>query len=56
LNLVDVEVATSWLLVPEAHCRAWVERRAGLCFHGDVAECAGVLLRKQIVARLEEGT
>lgn len=53
LNLVDVEVATSFLIAPDAGFRTWVERRTGLCFEGNVAECAGVLLRKQIVARLE---
>ncbi len=56
LNLVDVEIAVSWLLVPDAACRAWVERRAGLVFSGSAAESPGVLLRKQIVYRLAEET
>lgn len=55
LNLVDVEAADSWLLVPDPGCRAWVERRTALRFRGPVAKAEGVLLRKQIVARLEEG-
>ncbi|MDC3956913.1 DHH family phosphoesterase [Polyangium jinanense] len=53
LNLVDVEDAVSLLLVPDPTCRAWVSRRAGLHFDGPVATSPGILLRKQIVARLE---
>lgn len=53
LNLVDVEVADSWLLVPDPVFRAWVGEYAGLQFQGNSARCPGILLRKQIVARLQ---
>lgn len=56
LNLVDVEVAESWLLVPDAGLRAWVTERAGLHFQENCAHCPGILLRKQLVARLEAGS
>ncbi len=56
LNVVDVEVAISWLLVPDAGFRAWVEGRTALHFTGISAESPGILLRKQLVARLETGT
>lgn len=53
LNLVDVAETVSLLLVPDATFRAWVSRRTGLSFDGPVARSPGILLRKQIVARLE---
>lgn len=53
LNLVDVEDTLSLLVVPDPSFRAWVARRAELRFDGPVATSPGILLRKQIVARLE---
>lgn len=53
LNLVDVEAGTSALIVPDSELRAWVAEHTGLCFTGALAACPQILLRKQIVARLE---
>jgi hypothetical protein len=53
LNLVDVKEAISLLLIPDPAFRAWVSRRTGLVFDGPVTISPGILLRKQIVARLE---
>jgi manganese-dependent inorganic pyrophosphatase len=53
LNLVDVEAGISALLVPDPALRAWVAEHAGLCFTGAVAACPQIILRKQIVARLQ---
>lgn len=53
LNLVDVAEVVSLLLVPDVTFRTWVSRRCGLSFDGSVARSAGILLRKQIVARLD---
>jgi nanoRNase/pAp phosphatase (c-di-AMP/oligoRNAs hydrolase) len=53
LNLVDVEAGTSALIVPNRALRAWVADLTGLCFTGVVAACPQILLRKQIIARLE---
>lgn len=53
LNLVDVDAGTSALIVPDPALRAWVAKRGGFWFNGAVAACPQILLRKQIVARLE---
>lgn len=53
LNLVDVEAGSSVVLVPDPEMRAWVAAHAGLCFTGPLASCPQIILRKQIVARLE---
>jgi hypothetical protein len=53
LNLVDIEATVSLLLVPDAAFRAWVSRHTGLSFDGPLAISPGILLRKQIVLRLE---
>lgn len=53
LNLVDVDDAVSLLLVPNPTFRAWVAHHARLHFDGPVAVSPGILLRKQLVARLE---
>ena len=53
LNLVDVEAGTSAVLVPDPETRAWVAALAGLCFTGPLALCPQILLRKQIVARID---
>jgi len=53
LNLVDVAAGTSVVIAPDPVFRSWVATRAALCFNGDAASCPQILLRKQIVARLE---
>ena len=53
LNLVDVGAGTSAVIAPDPEFRAWVARRAALCFNGNIAVCPQILLRKQIVALLE---
>jgi manganese-dependent inorganic pyrophosphatase len=55
LNLVDVSVPASYLVAPEPAFRAWLSARAGVTFVGAVSFIPGVLLRKQLVARIEEG-
>lgn len=53
LDLVDVEAGTSFVLVPDPETRRWVAALTGLCFTGPLAVCPQIILRKQIVARLE---
>jgi manganese-dependent inorganic pyrophosphatase len=53
LNLVDVTVPASYLVVPDASFRAWISARAHVVFEGAVCFIPGVLLRKQLVARIE---
>jgi manganese-dependent inorganic pyrophosphatase len=53
LNLVDVSVPASYLVVPDASFRAWISARANVTFEGAVCFIPGVLLRKQLVARIE---
>ena len=53
LNLVDPARPSSALLVPDASFRAWIAAKTGLAFDGVEARSQTVLLRKQIVARIE---
>jgi manganese-dependent inorganic pyrophosphatase len=53
LNLVDVSVPASYLVVPDPSFRAWLSARAHVAFVGAVCFIPGVLLRKQLVARIE---
>jgi len=53
LNLVDVSVPASYLVAPDASFRAWLSARAQVEFVGAVSFIPGVLLRKQLIARIE---
>lgn len=53
LNLVDPAIPSSSLLVPDPSFRAWVSAKTGLTFDGVETRVPTVLLRKQIVARIE---
>ncbi len=53
LNLVDVSVPASYLIAPDPSFRAWLSARARVTFVGAVSFIPDVLLRKQLVARIE---
>jgi manganese-dependent inorganic pyrophosphatase len=53
LNLVDVSVPASYLVAPDPSFRAWLSARAGVAFEGAVSFNPGVLLRKQLIVRIE---
>jgi manganese-dependent inorganic pyrophosphatase len=53
LNLVDVSVPASYLIAPDSSFREWLSARARIAFEGAVSFIPGVLLRKQLIARIE---